>query len=171
MNTSRLRWAVPLLAVFVAACGSAPVVEPPPPPVTVTVSLAAASDVNPDVDGRASPLVVRVYELTDGSAFAAADFFALWGQEQQVLAAAPAKRQEFQLVPGAAATTTLKLDPGVQQIGIAAAFRDIRNSNWRVVLPVNQDPQGPRAINVSVRAEGKNINAQIETAQAAGAGQ
>jgi type VI secretion system protein VasD len=166
---NKAHWVTALaLAALVSGCGSAPVVEPPPP-VTVAVNITADANLNPDVQGRASPLVVRVYELTDGSAFAAADFFALWGQEKVVLAATPAQRQEFSLAPGAAATATLKLDADVQQIGVAAAFRDIRNSTWRVVVPVSQDPKGPRTLNLIVRAEGKNITATIQAATATGA--
>jgi len=168
---SNPRRAIFMFAALVAGCGSAPVVEPPPPPLTVAVALDAAASLNPDAEGRASPLVVRVYELTDDSAFAASDFFALWNQEKIVLAATPAKRQEFLLAPGGMATASLKLDPAVQQIGIAAAFRDIRNSNWRVVVPVSQDPKGPRAFDLSVRADGNNITAKLEPAKAAGAGQ
>jgi type VI secretion system protein VasD len=166
---NKASWAPALVAALVSGCGSAPVVEPPPAPLTVAVKMTADANVNPDVEGRASPLVVRVYELTDGSAFASADFFALWGQEKTVLAATPAKRQEFSLAPGAAATATLKLDASVQQVGVVAAFRDIRNSAWRVVVPVSQDPKGPRTFDLNVRAEGKNITATIEPAKATGA--
>lgn len=166
---NKAHWPFALVVALVSGCGSAPVVEPPPPPVTVAIDITADANVNPDVDGRASPLVVRVYELTDGSAFAAADFFALWGQEKIVLAATPAKRQEFSLAPGGAAMATLKLDANVQLIGVAAAFRDIRNSTWRVVVPVSQDPKGPRTFKLTVRAEGKNITATIEAAKATGA--
>jgi type VI secretion system protein VasD len=149
-------------AALAAACAKAPVVKPPPPPVMVDVVLNAGAGVNPDAEGRASPLVLRVYELGDGSAFATADFFALWDHEAQVLAAGAGKRHEFVLTPGATATASLKLDATVQQIGVAAAFRDIRNASWRVLVPVSQDPAGPRTYMLSVRADGKSVTAQIE---------
>ena len=39
-------------------------------------------------------------------------------------------------------STHSTLEPSVQQIGVAAAFRDIRSANWRVIVPVSQAPKG-----------------------------
>lgn len=153
-------------AVWLCGCAKAPVVEPPPPPVTVAIVMQAGANMNPDVEDRASPLVVRVYELSDANAFAGADFFALWNQEAQTLAGTSVKRHEFILAPGAQAVDTLKLEPSVQQIGVAAAFRDIRSANWRVIVPVSQDPKGPRSFQLQVSAVGKTVAARLETKEA-----
>jgi len=167
--TNRVVFAL-LAALSLASCGSAPVVEPPPPPLTVEVALIASADINPDVGQRASPLVVRVYELTDAEAFAAADFFAVWNQEPVTLAAALVKRHEFVLAPDGTAAKMLTLEPRVQAIGVAAAFRDIRNASWRVVVPVSQDPQGARAFRLDIAAAGKNATATLKPANATVAG-
>lgn len=160
-----------LVAVaLLAGCAKAPIV-PPPPPVVVSIDLSATPQVNPDVDGRASPIVIRVYELPDAGAFSEADFFALWNQESQVLASTPAKRHEFILAPGGSAASELKLEPSVQQIGIAAAYRDIRGATWRALVPVSQDPQGPRHIHMAIRADAKALSAQIVNKEAPGAAQ
>jgi type VI secretion system protein VasD len=158
------------LAASLAGCGSAPVVEPPPPPLTVDVALAATADVNPDINQRASPLVVRVYELADAEAFNGADFFALWNQEPVALAAALVKRHEFVLAPEGKADKVLTLDPRVQAIGVVAAFRDIRNANWRAVVPVSQDPKGARAFRLDIAASGKNAVATLKPVTAPAAG-
>lgn len=159
-----------LAALSLAGCGGAPVVEPPPPPLTVEVAVTASADINPDVNQRASPLVLRVYELTDAEAFAAADFFAVWNQDATVLAAALVKRHEFVVAPDGKAGKPLTLDPRVQAIGVAAAFRDIRNANWRVVVPVSQDPKGPRTFTLSIATSGKNATASLKPANATAAG-
>jgi type VI secretion system protein VasD len=150
-----------LMLLALTGCGSAPVVEPPPPPVVVSASVAAAVDSNPDAGGRASPLVVRLYELADAEAFRGADFFALWNQEAPVLAAALVKRHEFVVAPGTELSRGLTLDPKVQVIGVAAAFRDIRNANWRTVVPVAPAEQGPRALKLEVVAAGTSLAATI----------
>jgi type VI secretion system protein VasD len=161
----------PLLALAaLAGCGSTPAVEPPPPPLTIEVAVTAAGDINPDVSDRASPIVLRVYELADAEAFSTADFFAVWNQEAPVLAAALVKRHEFVVAPAGKAGKPLTLDPRVQAIGVAAAFRDIRSANWRVVVPVPQDPQGPRAFKLAITAAGKNTTASLTTANANAAG-
>jgi type VI secretion system protein VasD len=154
-------------ALAVVGCGGAPV-APPPPPITVTLALATGADVNPDVENRASPLEVRVNELADTSQFASADFFALWGQESQTLAAGPYRRHEFMLAPNGVATRELTLDPAMQYVGVAAAFRDIRKASWRAVVPIVQDPKGQRTFQLDIRATGNTITAALQGKDTAG---
>lgn len=112
-------------------CKSPPPKPPPPPPPPVKVSLIASSDVNPDAQNRASPIVVRVYQLKDDAAFKEADFFTLFDKEQATLAAALVSRVEFELAPGEHRAFDVKISPDARCVGVAAAYRDIRNSNWR----------------------------------------
>lgn len=145
----------------VTGCGGAPAVAPPPPPLTVDAQLAATADVNPDAGQRPSPVVVRIYELADTEVFAAADFFAVWNQEQPTLAAALVRRHEFVLAPGGKSNKLLTLDPRVQALGVAAAYRDIRNASWRVVVPVVADPTGPRAFRLDINAAPRTVTAGL----------
>lgn len=158
--TSKLKLLLASLLLGLAGCGGAPVAEPPPP-VAVAVQVTATSDSNPDAAGRASPLVVRLYELTDAEAFKGADFFPLWNQEAPVLAAALVKRHEIVLAPGGSTTRALTLDPKVQAIGVAAAFRDIRNANWRAVAPVGPPATGAAALKLAVVVTGTSLAAKI----------
>jgi type VI secretion system protein VasD len=154
-------------ALVLAGCASPPPAEPPPPPpVTLDVAIAAAADVNPDSSQRASPLVLRVYELEDAEAFATADFFSVWNKESATLAAALVKRHELPVAPAGKTGKQLTLDPRVRFVGVAAAFRDIRNAQWRVVVPVSQDPAGPRAFKLDVAATGTTATASLEPAPA-----
>lgn len=148
------------LLMVLAGCGGAPVVEPPPP-VAVSVLVIATADSNPDAAGRASPLVVRIYELTDAETFKAADFFPLWSQEAPTLAAALVKRHEIVVAPGATSTRALTLDPKVQAIGVAAAFRDIRNANWRTVVPVAPPAPAGTGLKLEIVATGTSLAAKI----------
>lgn len=111
-----------------AACASAP---PPPKPVNVKLSVAASADVNPDAQNRPSPIVVRIYQLKDDAAFSGADYFALYDKEQATLAAALVSRVEFELAPGERHAAEFSLSPDTRFIGVAAAYRDIRNAAWR----------------------------------------
>jgi type VI secretion system protein VasD len=108
------------------ACKSAP----PKPPI-VKLSITAAADVNPDAQNRASPVVVRVYQLKDDAAFKDADFFALYDKEQATLAAALGSRQEFELAPGEHRLIDFEVALDTRFIGVAAAYRDLRNAEWR----------------------------------------
>lgn len=115
--------------VFLSACKSA---KPPPPPPPVKVNLSASADVNPDAQNRPSPVVVRIYQLKDDAAFKEADFFTLFDKEQATLAAALVSREEFELAPGEHRALEMKMSPDARCVGVAAAYRDIRNSSWRV---------------------------------------
>jgi type VI secretion system protein VasD len=143
---------------LLAACAAA-VIEPPAP-VTVAVDLAATPDVNPDPNGRASPITVRVYQLADATAFGKADFFALWQQDAATLGAAALGRHEVPLAPGASGSVTFKLNPAMQSVGIVAAYRDFRKATWRVNVPVPAQPAPGSTIRLAVSVTADAVTAQ-----------
>ena len=95
--------------------------------------VAAHADVNPDANGRPSPVVVRVYQLKDDAAFKNADFFALFDKEQATLATSLIDRQEYELTPGEQRSVDFPVSGEAKFLGVAAAFRDIRNAEWRAL--------------------------------------
>jgi len=121
-----IRMAVVLMSLGLAACGSSP-----PKPQAVKMKITVSADVNPDGASRPSPVVVRVYQLKDDAAFKEADFFALYDKEQATLAAALVSREEFELTPNEHRAVDYKLSPDAHFVGVAAAYRDIRNAQWR----------------------------------------
>ncbi len=112
-----------------AACKSAP-----PKPKILTLSVAVSADANPDGQNRPSPIVIRVYQLKDDAAFKDADFFALYDKEQATLAAALISRQEFEVAPGTQKALDYQLSLDARFIGVAAAYRDIRDASWRAEM-------------------------------------
>ena len=134
------------MALAGASCGKAPPPPPtaPPPPVTIaaapeakvktSLTIAAGTDVNPDINGRPSPVVVRVYQLKADGAFTGAEFFALYNEEEKALGPELITRDEFVLAPAESRTLDVTLSPETRFVGAIAAFRDIRNAQWRAVL-------------------------------------
>ena len=116
------------LALGLASCGGAP-----PKPAISKATLVAAADANPDSGGRASPVVVRLYQLKEEGAFSNADFFALYDNEQATLGPSLVAREEYELKPGESRDLQLQLAPETRFVGAIAAFRDIRNAQWRAV--------------------------------------
>lgn len=104
--------------------------------------IAAASTVNPDHNGRASPVVLRIYQLRGASAFQKTDFFPLYEQEQATLGAELVRRDELTLRPGESRDQPLELDAETHYIGVAAAFRDIDQSQWRALVEVGEKKDG-----------------------------
>ena len=136
-------------ALAAASCGKAPPVAPPaaPPPITVTIAappdakikavmtLTASADINPDANGRPSPIVVRVYQLRTDEEFSKADFFALFEDEGKVLGAGRISSNEFMLAPMERRPIEITVAGETRFVGVIAAFRDIRSAQWRSIVP------------------------------------
>ena len=75
-------------------CPALPAPPPPPPAPRLSLTLIAARALNPDVRGRASPVVVRLYELRSLSVFESAHFMGLYQQDRSFLIAPREGRQE-----------------------------------------------------------------------------
>lgn len=136
------------IGALVAGCSSPP---PPPAPITTPVQLTfvAAPDINPDVTGRAAPVVLRYYQLGGTGAFEAADYFQLHDKDAALLGQDLVERQELPLTPGATRAVSFEAKPGTKAIGVVAAYRDIDDAIWRVEAPITT---GQRA-NLTIRVE------------------
>jgi type VI secretion system protein VasD len=141
------RWLFAALTVAVAlpACGKAPPPVPPAAPVITiaappdarvkaTMTLSASADANPDATGRPSPVVVRVFQLRGDGAFSAADYFPLYDDDKMVLGPELITRDEFVLNPGDRRSLDVTLAADTRFVGAIAAFRDIRNAQWRGLI-------------------------------------
>ena len=135
MTTRALLWV--LLNLALQGCASTPEPEPPPPPTIVKLQIQSANIINADDSGQAAPVMLRIYELRETSAFGSADFFALFEREQATLAADLVRKQEFAIKPGDKKTLTLKPDDDVRALGVFAAFRQLDTAQWRAVVPVD----------------------------------
>jgi type VI secretion system protein VasD len=100
------------------------------------VTLTAAADVNPDRNGRASPLMVRIYELRSAGVFENSDFFTLLEQDRAVLGSDQIARWEYQLEPGESMNLDATFQMGSGFVGVVAAYRDIAHARWRAIEPV-----------------------------------
>jgi type VI secretion system protein VasD len=120
--------ALSLCALALGACASKP-----PKPVPARAQLIASADANPDSSGRASPVVVRVFQLKEDGEFATADYFALYDKEKETLGASLLSREEYVLVPGERRSLELELKTEARFLGAIAAFRDVRSARWRAL--------------------------------------
>ena len=143
----RAAYLVMLLVVLSlqGGCGSAT-------PPLLQGSMRADQQTNPDANGRASPIVVRVYELRSPTAFSGAEFFSLYDKESETLGADLVGREEFTLSPAEAKPYKRQLQPDTKFIGVAAAFRDLENSRWRQVAAIPAKKESTITIGIEARA-------------------
>lgn len=118
-----------------AGCASAP------KPASVTGAIEAAPQLNPSVNQRPSPLMLRVYELKSPALFNAADFMALYQSDQATLAADMVAREEFILQPGEKRAYAKTFGPDTRFIGVIGAYRNLERATWRAVVPVQPGAQ------------------------------
>jgi type VI secretion system protein VasD len=144
------RLGIVFVSAVLAACSNVPKVLPVPvfEPASITISLNVSSAANPDIRGRPSPVVVRIYELRSTTSFESADFFSLNDKDQSALGADIVTRDEFFLQPGQSQTIQRKVNSTTRGIGVFVAYRDLERSKWRAVTSVP----------IPVVLEGKTLN-------------
>jgi type VI secretion system protein VasD len=146
------------MILVISACGlfnkkKAP--PPPPEPTSVVIEFEAAGDVNPNGEGRASPVGVRIYQLKSYSAFGKANFFALYDNDEGVLGGDLIGKQEIMLMPNERRTVFFETGDNTRTIGLMGIFMVYESIQWK-------DAAGVRAnkttvINVSINGAGITV--------------
>ncbi|HHF0488500.1 TPA: type VI secretion system lipoprotein TssJ [Vibrio antiquarius] len=123
-----------LISMVLFGCSAANLVVDPYSDLEIT----ANHNINPDSNGRPSPVVVYVFELTSNTIFESQDFFSIYEESEKVLGPDLVNKYEISLTPGQKETYQASMSPKTEYLGIVAAFRDIENSNWRQVIKVDK---------------------------------
>lgn len=133
--------------LILAGCGGPPPPPPKPPPV-LNLTITGGAGQNPDAGGRASPVAVRIYQLSGTAKFEQTDVFALKDREVATLGAESQGSQEFLIAPGETRKVTISLKPMVSAIGVAVMYRDIDRARWRMTQPANANGQTKMSVTV-----------------------
>jgi type VI secretion system protein VasD len=136
--------------LMVAACNPFKKKKPPPPPepTRVVLEFEAAGDINPNPEGRASPLILRIYQLKSYSKFKNAEFFALYEKDDEVLGGELIRKEEIMLKPDEKRTVFYETTDDTRTIGVIGAFMDYEQSQWKAAAGVKKNKTN--VINISV---------------------
>ena len=115
-----------MLIIGLVSCGGAPVKH------SFGIRITAATDVNPDLQARPSPIILHVLELTAIDEFNRADFFALTQNDAAALGGDVLTKTELILTPGSSREIQLELNQQAAYLGLVAGYRDIDNAQWRL---------------------------------------
>ncbi len=107
--------------------------------IEMNLTVSAAEDVNPDVEGEPSPIEIRVYQLTSSAEFEKADFYSLY--DDKALETSLVQSETIILEPGHNDEITIKLDRASQFVAVIAAFQDIDNAKWHDLMLI-KDSRG-----------------------------
>lgn len=103
-------------------------------PIPLEITLGALEDVNPTVSGRASPIVVRVFELSNESRFQSADYFELMGPGKVSLEGDVVSSEEYTLLPKEVRVVHKRAAFESKFLGVVAGYRDLGSSTWRAAV-------------------------------------
>jgi len=115
------------------------------------LTLNGTDELNPDLNGRPSPIVLRLIELKHPVAFETADFFSLYQRPKEVLAPDLVVLEELELRPGEQREMKLSVQPGSRYVGVLAAYRDLPESNWRVVIPLQEHERNSSVLTLNAQ--------------------
>lgn len=106
-------------------------------PSTVSYSIIALEDVNPNLEGKASPLALQVFELKDNSKLFAADYDSLKNDHEVALGSNYIDHNDFTLLPEEFKFIETKdLNKDTRYIGVIANYGDLDVTQWKKVIKV-----------------------------------
>ena len=120
------------MLVLLSACAGAPKKE------TMDMQVTATADVNPDMQGRPSPIILHIMELSSDEQFSRLDYMGLTQPSGAGLGADLLGKNQLVLQPGDTKALPMELNPMTSAIGLVAGYRDIDNAAWRKVIPITQ---------------------------------
>jgi type VI secretion system protein VasD len=129
-SDARLLVILLISGALVACGGGAPKKE------ELVINIQAAEDVNPDSQGRPSPIVVHILELKSVETFNSLNYVSLTDNSGAALGQDRLNGSQTVIAPGGNFMTELELDAGTSAIGIVAGYRDIDNASWRQAVPI-----------------------------------
>jgi type VI secretion system protein VasD len=134
--------------LVIASCGGAPKMK------AMTVSVGAAATVNPDSQGRPSPVILHVLELKSTDQFNRLDYFSLTNNVQGTLGGDLVNQTQLVMTPDSTRMVNLELNPQSTAVGFVAGYRDMDNAVWRQTVELTDDVKG-----ITVTLDQQRLNA------------
>jgi len=132
----------------------------PPEPITVDLTISTSENLNPDIEKRASPIVIRVYQLTQIDTFNNSDFFALYEDDKSILAKDLKLREELEIKPNQSHIRPLDVDSASKYIAVLAAFRDLDKAQWKSFIEI--DPLNPPPLKIELEEFKVSISTNLD---------
>jgi len=121
------------IILFVFLLGLVSCTAPATKKNSLSLLLVASSDLNPDINGRASPLSLIVYRLKNSSSFKKSDYLSLAENSKSILGRDLIALNILTIRPGQTLELDYSIGEGEGAFGIVAGYRVIDSSGWQIV--------------------------------------
>ncbi|UQZ90372.1 type VI secretion system lipoprotein TssJ [Deltaproteobacteria bacterium Smac51] len=115
----------------------------------LTMNMAGLPNVNPDSNGRPSPVLVKMYELQGDLLFKNAELLPLFQDPINTLGADLVSMDEFTLVPGEAKTLVYLPSLKTTHVGVVASFRRQDLGPWKIIKPIDPEKKTIMALELN----------------------
>ena len=126
---------------------------------TAHVTIQAANYLNPDVNGRASPIVITIYELSSSLTFKNAGYYCLAQNADAALKSTLIDKHTIEAQPAQIISLVEKLSPNTKYIGITAAYRNISQKRWKEIIKL---PPKDKKLYIHVIVQSSGLVATLE---------
>ena len=119
--------------VSLLGCGAVPQA---PKEIEIGADIVVSDSLNPDANGRPSPMMLAIYQLKNADKFRNEDFFSVFDPQGLALGADLLRREQVTLQPGGSRSYEAEFDAETVFIGLVGAFSDLENAQWRAVIEI-----------------------------------
>lgn len=114
------------------------------PQPSLLANISTSSQLNPNRQGRASPLVVTFYQLKSPQTFLSTDFNQLYNNPKKALGDDFFSSTQQVFLPDKNQVFNLTLDKKTQYVGIVAAYSNLSNAQWRELIKIKTDKKSSK---------------------------
>lgn len=108
----------------------------------IALSLVAAADLNPDINGRPSPVAITFYQLTNSSSFRKSDYMSLVENNKVSLGRDLVAVNTLMLHPGQTLEVEYPVSKAEGAFGIVVGYRVIDASGWQLIYEYPREDSG-----------------------------
>lgn len=100
----------------------------------ISIQIITNEKINPDINGRPSPLLIYIYSVSDSEYFLIQNYFGITEDTDIKNNLSSTLIDNFTVNPESQITRKYTFSKEEKYIGVIAGFRDINNSLWKIVL-------------------------------------
>lgn len=107
--------------------------------VDFNYSITASADINPDIAGRPSSVIVRIYQLSNKINFENSSYDALFESNHNALGTEYITLDEYLIDPNSRKEVELQISENAKYIGVVVGYRSTDLVTWRTVKAVPEE--------------------------------